>query len=268
MVLLGKDGRRLQAFLRDEVANFQPTAADLDFPACLQAARASAAVPSAADASPAAAGMPATPSHDSGPSAPPEDAHATWYPPLRQTLVCLARLYRSVELPAFCAIGQDALRMCTTAIEQAARQVNARAGALDGHLFAIRHLLLLREQISPFQAEFTERARDLDFSHMRGQMQRVLAGDLPIFALSRNSAVAQLVAGGGVRVLESQVDSKQEVEKALKAACEAFIVAVTTTLVQPMLSFLHKVTAAKAAAAVRCELCCRASASCASTVLP
>ena len=68
---------------------------------------------------------------------------------------------------------------------------------------------------------------------------------MPIFGLSKNSAVAAL------RLTESHVDYKQELEKALKAACEALIMSVTKLVVEPMLSFLHKVTATRAAAAVR-----------------
>lgn len=44
-----------------------------------------------------------------------------------------------------------------------------------------------------------------------------------------------------------QVDSKKELEKQLKASCEAFIMAVTKLAVEPMLSFITKVTAVKVA---------------------
>jgi conserved oligomeric Golgi complex subunit 3 len=249
----------VQAFLREEVANFRPTPVDIDFPACLLKQQESLKATSEPSVSPSGSDTPPpprpplappTPSAASGPSAPPQDPHSTWYPPLRQTLVCLAKLYRTVELPAFCGIGQDALCMCAAAIQSAAKLVTKQEGLLDGQLFAIRHLLLLREQISPFQAEFTATDRDLDFSHMVGQLQRVLKGQMPLFVFSRDNAVVQLVASGGIRVLENHVDSKQELEKALKTACEAFIMAVTKLTVEPMLSFLHKVTATKAAAKV------------------
>ena len=46
----------------------------------------------------------------------------------------------------------------------------------------------------------------------------------------------------------TQVDSKKELEKLLKATCEAFIMAVTKLTVEPMLSFLTKVTAVRVAA--------------------
>ncbi len=45
----------------------------------------------------------------------------------------------------------------------------------------------------------------------------------------------------------SQVDSKKELEGALKAGCEAFIMAATKLTVDDMLSFITKVTAVKVA---------------------
>lgn len=39
----------------------------------------------------------------------------------------------------------------------------------------------------------------------------------------------------------AQVDSKKEVEKALKSVCEAFIMAATKLAVEPLLSFITKV---------------------------
>jgi len=44
------------------------------------------------------------------------------------------------------------------------------------------------------------------------------------------------------------VDSKKELERALKAGCEAFIMGVTRLTVDDMLSFITKVTAVKVSA--------------------
>ena len=42
-----------------------------------------------------------------------------------------------------------------------------------------------------------------------------------------------------------QVDSKKELEKLLKVTCEVFIMSVTKASVDPMLSFITKVTAVR-----------------------
>jgi hypothetical protein len=48
---------------------------------------------------------------------------------------------------------------------------------VDGLLFSVSQLLVLRERLAPFQAEFAVVERDLDFSHMRDYLRRTLSGE-------------------------------------------------------------------------------------------
>lgn len=81
----------------------------------------------------------------------PADLHGMWYPTVRRTLVCLSRLYRCVDRPVFQSLSQEAITLCVQSIEEAKQQIQARATQLDAELFQIKHLLILREQIAPFQ---------------------------------------------------------------------------------------------------------------------
>ncbi|CAK7352282.1 unnamed protein product [Dovyalis caffra] len=75
-------------------------------------------------------------------------------------------------------------------------------------------------------------------------LRRILRGQASLFDWSRSTSLARTLSP---RVLESQVDAKKELEKSLKATCEEFIMSATKLVVDPMLSFVTKVTAVKVA---------------------
>ena len=64
---------------------------------------------------------------------------------------------------------------------------------------------------------------------------------------SLGQALPGTFAGQQAQRWPLQVDSKREVEKLVKAACEAFIMALTKAAVEAMLSFITKVTAVRVA---------------------
>lgn len=66
--------------------------------------------------------------------------------------------------------------LCLDVAQMAARAVGRRSSSLDGQLFLTKQLLILREQIAPFEADFSVVEKDLDFTHMRDHMRRILAG--------------------------------------------------------------------------------------------
>lgn len=87
--------------------------------------------------------------------------------------------------------------------------------------------------------------RDLDFTHTREAIRRMMTGQLSFLSLSSDNAVLQLVSKGAPRLLESQLDAKKELERQLKAACETFIMFATKLAVEPLLTFITKVTAVR-----------------------
>ena len=85
-------------------------------------------------------------------------------------------------------------------------------------------------------------------------MRRILSGGEgggvgSLFALSSSNAVVKMLGTSGPRVLHYKVDSKKDLEKQLKAACESIIMALTKTAVEPLLGFITKVTAVRVQAA-------------------
>lgn len=215
---------RARSHIRDEISNYIPFDEDLDYPAKLEQA------PEMKSEATSAAENP--------------DVFKTWYPPLEKTLSCLSKLYRCLEPAVFTGLAQEAVEVCSMSIQKASKLIAKRSSPMDGQLFLIKHLLILREQIAPFDIEFSVTHKELDFSHLLDHLRRILRGQASLFDWSRSTSLARTLSP---RVLESQIDAKKELEKSLKATCEEFIMSVTKLVVDPMLSFVTKVTAVKVA---------------------
>lgn len=170
----------------------------------------------------------------------PADLHGMWYPTVRRTLVCLSRLYRCVDRPIFQGLSQEALTMCIQSVASAAQTITNKKSPIDGELFQIKHLLILREQITPFQVDFTIKEMSLDFSKVKTAAFGLLHKRKRLFSLGTNNALLEFLLEGTPTVREQLVDSRKEVDKQLKASCEAFIQHTTKTLAGPLLTFLDR----------------------------
>ncbi|KAJ3677133.1 hypothetical protein LUZ60_002857 [Juncus effusus] len=206
--------------IREEIANYRPSDEDLDYPAKLER---TASVPTVEESS---------------------DIYETWYRPLEKTVSCLSKLYHCLEPAVFTGLAQEAVEFCSISIQNASKSIAKKASQMDGQLFLIRHLLILREQIAPFDVEFSVTYKELDFSHLLDHLRRILRGQVSLFDWSRSTSLARTFSP---RILESQIDAKKELEKSLKVTCEEFIMSITKLVVDPMLSFVAKVTAVKVA---------------------
>ncbi|XAR53530.1 hypothetical protein NMG60_11022121 [Bertholletia excelsa] len=215
---------RARTHIRDEIANYMPLDEDLDYPGKLERSVETRSETTSADEN--------------------QDVVNTWYPPLEKTLSCLSKLYQSLDSEVFTGLAQEAVEVCSISIQKASKLIMKRSSPMDGQLFLIKHLLILREQIAPFDIEFSVTHKELDFSHLLDHLRRILRGQASLFDWSRSTSLARTFSP---RVLESQIDAKKELEKSLKATCEEFIMSVTKLVVDPMLSFVAKVTAVKVA---------------------
>lgn len=170
----------------------------------------------------------------------PADLHGMWYPGVRRTLAALSRLYRCLEKRVFQGLAQEAISLCVQSIDNAAKQITTSKTSIDGQLFQIKHLLILREQIAPFQVDFVVKETSLDFSNVKNAAYGLLQKPRQIFSLNSNKALLEFLLEGTPQVKEHLLDSRKEVDRQLKSCCETFIKDATNLLAGPLSEFIQK----------------------------
>jgi hypothetical protein len=208
-----------QEYIQSDIGGYVATTEELDYPAVLETEAALALAP--------------TP----GPDAIPHTS--TWFVPVHRTVVLLSKLYFAVDLSIFEGVAQEAVDECQRALVAAARTIGTTKSALDGHLFLARHVLLLRQQLSPFDVDFISTRTVLDFSHMRDAITQIL---------SRQGGLWSLLYAAAPRVLVQRLDAKQELDGLIKATVEHFVLLVTKDLAGGLLEVEQAASAWLAAA--------------------
>ncbi|RXN01200.1 Conserved oligomeric Golgi complex subunit 3 [Acipenser ruthenus] len=177
----------------------------------------------------------------------PADLHGMWYPTVRRTLVCLSKLYRCIDRTVFQGLSQEALSACIQSSLKAADAIMKNKTQIDGQLFLIKHLLILREQIAPFHADFAIKEISLDLKKTRDAAFKILnPKTVPrFFRLNSHNAILEFLLEGTPEIKEHYIDSKKEVDRHLKSSCEHFIQQQTKLFVGKLEDLLTKVAALK-----------------------
>uniref|UniRef100_A0A8C2JUQ4 Conserved oligomeric Golgi complex subunit 3 n=1 Tax=Cyprinus carpio TaxID=7962 RepID=A0A8C2JUQ4_CYPCA len=118
---------------------------------------------------------------------------------------------------------------------------------IDGQLFLIKHLLIMREQIAPFHADFAIKEISLDLRKTRDAAFKILNPKAmsSFFRLNSHNAILEFLLEGTPEIKEHYIDSKKDVDRHLKSSCEQFIQQQTHMLVGNLEEFLTKVAALK-----------------------
>lgn len=156
-------------------------------------------------------------------SSSPADLHGMWYPTVRRTLVCLSKLFRCLDRNIFQGLSQETLTMCVQSLIAASDLITKRKTPIDGRLFLIKHLLILREQIAPFNVDFAVKEMVIDFTKLKEAAMKFLTKKSKLLSMNRDNAFLEFLLQGTLQVKESFIDSKREVDKQLKQTCEQYI---------------------------------------------
>jgi hypothetical protein len=162
-----------------------------------------------------------------------------WYPTLAKTLFILGKLYGAVPPGVFTDLSQEAVEICRASLVEASFVISGKQTALDGQLFLIKNLLMLREKISRFEGNFVRTEDALDLS----SLQDVIASLIHHKWSSLASLGMSLVAAGTPRVVEKVSDARGDVDRELKRVCEDVVLGESKGAVEGVGGWLLKVQA-------------------------
>ena len=152
-----------------------------------------------------------------------QQVYESWFPPIRTVLKILSKIFRVVETRVFEDMALQSVRSCTRCLKDGAEYIKSKKSQMDADLFLVKHFLILREQLSPFDIELRSVERQLDFSDAGKAVARFLANrNRRVFSVSTENALITLLREG-VTVQEASVDSKRDLEDALRSSCNDFI---------------------------------------------
>ncbi|KAL7422762.1 Golgi transport complex subunit 3 [Cryptotrichosporon argae] len=221
---------RAQALIQADVQYFVPKPADLDYPEKLGRTekgrplverQLSVSLDAEDDDEPAFLSLP------------PPAAQETWYPALRSTLWVLSCLYTYVDNAVFEDLAQEAISTCRRSLTAASDLIAAKKDkTVDGRLFLVRHLLILKEMTAGLDLGRSNRQRD--WAGITDFLRSLLENASSLLGYGRGSIV---------RAAEFAPDAKIDLDRELKRACEELIALCTQTATAPLRVFLDRCTA-------------------------
>lgn len=228
--------------LQKEVIRFKATPKDLDYPNKLLQLRERQTIkqppPQTTTSNPGEGAELIQPNEEADAQEQLNLVYESWFPPMRTVLRILSKIFRVVETRVFEDLALTSVQACIKALKEGATFIKAAKSLRDADLFLVKHLLILREQLSPFDMELRTVERQLDFSDAGKAVAKFLANrNRRLLSMSTENAVLTLLREG-VSVQESSVDSKRDLEEALRSACNDFIDHVVQTLGGSLVTFV------------------------------
>eukprot|EP01126_Amoeba_proteus_P056818 TRINITY_DN7195_c0_g1_i1.p1 TRINITY_DN7195_c0_g1~~TRINITY_DN7195_c0_g1_i1.p1 ORF type:complete len:220 (-),score=44.93 TRINITY_DN7195_c0_g1_i1:451-1110(-) len=159
---------------------------------------------------------------------------------MRDTLICLSKLYLSIDSETFDGIAQEAIGDCLASLKTAHKLIQVKNGELDGHLFLIQHLLILQQQIKSFDVNLIASETTLDFSNLLFALRLVVSRK--IFSLSLDNPILQVVAQATPRIKTSQIDYKKDMEALLNTTVASFVSLSISLALETLLGWLAQAT--------------------------
>ena len=257
---------RAQAILHDEIERYKPKKEELDYPARNRQVSLSGtksqrpAVTSGRKGSMAepTTPMPKTPMVVEEGDSPngrwgfdTEAAFHGWYPTLRKAIWLLSRIYRLVNVSelssypkhvsinftsqstVFDDLAHNIVHQTTLSLQHAATLVTQRPNnsAVDGRLFLIKHLLILKQQIVAFDIEYVTPEVSFDFSSVTNTFYELRDRG----GLFDPSNLWRIMGGGLLpKVVENMLDAKVELDGRLRTVINDLTTDFASRITKPV----------------------------------
>ncbi|KAF8210627.1 Sec34-like family-domain-containing protein [Mycena galopus ATCC 62051] len=167
------------------------------------------------------------------------DKQETWFPTLQKTVWVLSQLHDFVNPAIFEDIAQEAVTLSRQSLILASDMIKQRVGSssspLDGQLFLVRHLLILKEI-----------THNLDLAQRDGEDFQYGVTDTLATMLNRTTSLlpgALFASLGMPRSEEGIRDAKHGIDHDLKRVCEEVISSCATPICTPLRQWIDQIDA-------------------------
>lgn len=168
----------------------------------------------------------------------------TWYPTLGKTVWVLSQLHDFVKPAIFDDLAREAVNLCRQSLVNAAETLKSKSppgSTLDGQLFLVRHLLILKELTQNLDLAHTSPERGIDMSGVTETLASAL-GRTTSFLPLPNALLTSL----GMPADENMTDVRQGIDQELKRACEDVIASCADPVCTPVRAWNERVWAYRA----------------------
>ncbi|OZC12789.1 hypothetical protein X798_00423 [Onchocerca flexuosa] len=184
--------------------------------------------------------------------------YCLWYPTVRRTVLSLSKLFKCLEPLVFQSIARELLIACCQSLEDAAEQIRNTAAEkisrnrrfLDAELFIVKHLLILREQTSPYRIimppgntpadTIPQRDYVFDFSKYRISASQLFHDRHRWFELTSNNAFLEFLLQVPLAVTEAAGDSRRIIDVRLKTHCHNLINTTSDMIISEFADYIAK----------------------------
>ncbi|CAD7925864.1 unnamed protein product [Amoebophrya sp. A120] len=176
---------------------------------------------------------------------------------LERTLLVLSKIFRVLEISTFQGLAQESVDACIGTLKYYSTKIKSN---MDGQLFLIKHLLVLREQVVSFECDLVCKEKFFDFAAIYGNVKDAFAeirtpSSKDTISSSLASTVSRAANDRGVlrvsgklfriltpKLTETRIDSKKDMETELRNACEVLIQEQIQSIALPLVEFNARVT--------------------------